>query len=73
MGNMERNITGNTLPWVIYAKQLLWFLFIITMNLIGFFLKIEEEGLKINFKRTLKADILAPILFTAERASPPEK
>jgi len=35
MGNTEWNITGNMLPWVIYAKQLLWFLFIITMNLIG--------------------------------------
>ena len=35
MGNMEQNITGNMLPWVIYAKQLLWFLFIITGNLIG--------------------------------------
>ena len=71
MGNTERNITGNMLPWVIYAKQLLWFLFIITRNLIG--LKKNEEGLKINFKRTLEADILAPVLFTAERASPPEQ
>lgn len=43
MGNMERNITGNTLPWVIYAKQLLWFLFIITMNLIGFFKKLKKK------------------------------
>lgn len=72
MGNMEQNITGNMLPWVIYAKQLLWFLFIITGNLIGL-KKIEEEGLKINFKRTLEADILAPVLFTAERASPAEQ
>lgn len=71
MGNTEQNITGNMLPWVIYAKQLLWFLFIITMNLTG--LKKIEEGLKINFKRTLEVDILAPILFTAERASPPEQ
>ena len=72
MGNMEQNITGNMLPWVIYAKQLLWFLFIITGNLIGL-KKIEEEGLKINFKGTLEADILAPVLFTAERASPAEQ
>lgn len=71
MGNTEWNITGNMLPWVIYAKQLLWFLFIITRNLIG--LKKIEEGLKINFKRTLEADIFAPVLFTAERASPPEQ
>ena len=71
MGNTEQNITGNMLPWVIYAKQLLWFLFIITMNLTG--LKKIEEGLKINFKRTLEVDILAPILFTADRASPPEQ
>lgn len=71
MGNTEQNITGNMLPWVIYAKQLLWFLFIITMNLTG--LKKIEEGLKINFKRTLEVDILAPVLFTAERASPPEQ
>lgn len=35
--------------------------------------KIEEGGLKINFKRTLEVDILAPVLFTAERASPPER
>jgi len=33
----------------------------------------EEGGLKINFKRTLEVDILAPVLFTAERASPPEQ
>ena len=71
MGNTEQNITGNMLPWVIYAKQLLWFLFIITMNLTG--LKKIGEGLKINFKRTLEVDILAPVLFTAERASPPEQ
>lgn len=71
MGNTEWNITGNMLPWVIYAKQLLWFLFIMTMNLTG--LKKMEEGVKINFKRTLEVDILAPVLFTAERASPPEQ
>jgi len=35
--------------------------------------KMEEGGLKINFKRTLEVDILAPVLFTAERASPPEQ
>lgn len=35
---MEWNLTGNMLPWVIYAKQLLGFLFIISMNLVGFFL-----------------------------------
>lgn len=70
MENVERAMSGNTLPWVIYAKYLLCFLYHHhEPNWIFFFLM--EEGLKISFERTFNADKLATSLLTAEDASPP--